>query len=91
MKIEIEVSEDCEGTSYPWWFICDPRQNMRLDLAVAAINIVGPFFSRAEAENELAATSYNYSHRAQVWCGSGYRSRSYKEAINAANKESVIR
>lgn len=88
MKIEIEIDEsDNEGTSYPWWFICDPRQNMRADLAEAAMSIRGPFFSRKEAEDELKATRYNYSKRAQVWCGSGYHSRSYKAAIQAVDKE----
>ena len=90
MKIEIEVSEDNEATSYPWWFICDPRQNMSADLATAAGQITGPFFSREEAEAQLKATHYNYSKRAKVWCASGYHSRRYKEALQAAGGREAL-
>jgi hypothetical protein len=86
LKIELEVSEETEGTAYPWWFICDPCQNMRMDLAVAAMSIRGPFFSREEAEAQLEATRYRFSKRAAVWCASGYDSRSYKAAMNTVWK-----
>ena len=53
MKITIEVSEKNEGTSAPYWLILDPKQNMPCSVGVLGGQIVGPFFSREEAENEL--------------------------------------
>ncbi len=84
MKITLEVSEENEATSFPWWAIVEPRQNMSVDLSRAAGQITGPFFSREEAEDELKATRYNYSKRAAVWCFSGCYSRRYQEAVRLA-------
>lgn len=84
MKIEVDVTGDNEATAYPWWAIVDPAQNMRADLAHAAGQITGPFFSRAEAEGFLKATRYNFGKRAKVWCFSGTYSHQYREAFRAA-------
>lgn len=86
MKIEVDVTGDNEATAYPWWAIVDPAQNMRADLAHAAGQITGPFFSRDEAEGFLKATRYNFSKRAKVWCFSGTYSYQYREAFRAAEK-----
>ena len=83
MKIEIEISEENEGTSYPYWLILDPDQNMSCDIHYLASQIAGPFFSREEAEAELKATRYNYSKRAKVYCHSGCYSRQYREKIRS--------
>lgn len=87
MKITVDVTGDNEATSSPWWAIVDPNQNMRADLAWAAGQITGPFFSRKEAEAQLKATRYNYSKRANVWCFSGCHSGQYDKAYRAAEKE----
>lgn len=86
MKIEIEITGDNEGTDSPWWAIVDPQQNMRKKLSTAAFQITGPYFSRKEAEDFLAATRYNFSKRAGVWCFSGYHSYKYKMACRKANR-----
>lgn len=84
MRITLEVTGDCEGTESPWWAIVDPRQNMRCDLAEAAFQITGPYFSRKEAEDFLELTHYNFSKRAKVWCFSGCHSSQYKWACRKA-------
>ena len=84
MKIEIDVSEDNEGSANPWWAIVDPKQNMSMDVHVAADQITGPFFSRDDAQFFLETTRYNFSHRAKVYCFSGYKSNQYRRAINEA-------
>ena len=86
MKIEIEVSESNEGTSYPWWMIIDP------DAITASVTdtvgeigmgaVTGPYFSREEAERALETHRHNYSQRAVVWCASGYRSEQYRTQID---------
>lgn len=84
MKIEIEVSEEHEGSANPWWAIVDPKQNMSMDIYTAAGQITGPFFSREEAQDFLTSTRYNFSSRAKVFCFSGYNSPQYRKAINEA-------
>ena len=81
-KIEIEVSEENEGTDSPWWVIVDPKQNMKLDPEWTAEMITGPFFSRKEAEDHLRARRYAFSHRAIVYCKSGYHANQYKRKWN---------
>lgn len=85
MKIELEVSEENEGTSYPYWVILDPRQMMQPDVHMLASMITGPFMSRREAENELSyGTPSRYSRRAKVYCHTGYYSDQYRDAIDKA-------
>jgi predicted LPLAT superfamily acyltransferase len=86
MKIELNVSNKNEGTSAPYWLILDPKQNMDCDIHSMAFHITGPFFSREEAENELQATKYNYSHRAKVYCMSGCHSHQYFDVWKLAEQ-----
>jgi len=86
MKITLEITGDNECTDSPWWAIVDPQKNMRRDLATAAFQITGPYFSRKEAEDFLELTHYNFSSRAKVWCFSGYHSYQYKMACRQAEK-----
>jgi len=84
MKIEIEVSEECEATSYPYWLIIDPRQNFKTDndgLHNVASMITGPFFSREEGELVLKAQRYNFGTGACVFCCSGHNSPQYRAAM----------
>lgn len=87
MKITVEVTGDNECTDSPWWAVVDPAQNMRAEVAIAAGQISGPFFSRAEAEDYLKSRHYDYSNRAVVWCFSGYHSTQWKEGMRRAIKE----
>ncbi len=87
MEICINVSGECEGTSFPWWAIVDPRQNMSMDIDVAAGQITGPFFSRKDAQEFLDRTHYNFSKRARVYCFSGYYSDQYKDALRKAGMQ----
>lgn len=84
MKIELEVSEDNEGTSEPWWLIVDPRQSLKVDATYIADMITGPFFSRVSAENHLTNRRYAFGKHAIVWCASGCWSFEYKEAVGKA-------
>jgi len=87
MKIEIEISDKNEGTSYPWWLIIDPKQMLNRDLHTAVIGMIsGPFFSREEAEIYLRANRHHYSVLAIVYCHSGYTSISYRQAIDKSKK-----
>lgn len=70
-QIEKLRKQDPESTSYPYWVIVDPTQNMGKDVDVAAAQITGVFFSRADAEDFLIRTRYNFSPRAAVYCMSG--------------------
>ena len=85
MRIELEVSEDCEGTSYPWWMIVKPEQNLQknsegaCDIAMGMIT--GPYFSRESATLELESRRYHYGANAIVWCASGHRSPEYVKAL----------
>lgn len=82
MRIVLEISELNEGTESPWWFIVRPQSRGFLtDPEAIAHCITGPFFSREEAEHELNSRRYDYGHKAIVWCGSGYRSSQYKNAL----------
>lgn len=81
MKIQLEVTGDCEGTDSPYWLILDPRQNMGADVHMMGGHITGPFFSRKEASDFLTATRYNFGKRACVYCLSGTYSGQYKEAL----------
>ena len=68
LLVEIELSDDVEGTSYPWWMIVDPVQNMSKDPAVAVMNqITGPFFSREEADRVFQSTRYRYGAAWSCW------------------------
>jgi hypothetical protein len=88
MKVEIELSDNNEGTSYPYWLIIDPRQMLQLDVHVVASMITGPFMGRDEANDELlrGVRSNRYSGRARVFCHTGYYSGRYRDAIDAARK-----
>lgn len=87
MKVELEVSEDNEGTSAPWWVIINPKQNLSKSKEAThniASMITGPFFSRQEAEDHLTARSHAFGRNAVVYCMSGYWSWEYSEAIKKA-------
>jgi hypothetical protein len=86
MKIELEISEDHEGTESPYWLILDPHQMLALNVNDLASMITGPFFSRKEAQDHLEARSYNFSEHAKVYCHSGYWSHQYKEACRKGLK-----
>jgi hypothetical protein len=88
MKIEIEVSNENEGTESPYWLILDPDQNMFCDIHQLAAQITGPFFSRESAQQHLTNRRYAFSKRAKVYCHSGYWSNEYK---NALRKKAVVK
>jgi len=88
------INSDNEGTDSPWWMVIDtgpmmdiiegaikneekPRHDYLLS-SIAMSCIVGPFFSREDAEGYLKSRSYDYSKHAKVWCSSGYRSQKYR-------------
>lgn len=88
MKIEIEVSEKNESTSYPWWIIIDPHTIDR-DPFSRSVNgiahcISGLFFSRESAQAYLDSHHYDFSKDARVYCKSGYHSLEYKQAFERA-------
>ena len=85
MKIEIEVSEECECTRSPWWMIIDTRQNFRTDREAShniSAMITGPFFSREEAELVLDRRRYNFGKGAVVFCASGVDTIQYARKVN---------
>lgn len=85
MKIEIDVSDENEGTAEPWWVIVDPKQMMKPDpYAVMMGMVTGPYFSRKEAQEYLANHRYNFTSMAVVYCASGCYSEIYKKAYRAA-------
>lgn len=84
--IETLKNADCESTSFPYWLILDPGQNMDCDSHRLANQITGPFFCRKDAEEFLQRTRYNFSKRAVVYCNSGCYSEKwvklYKDIID---------
>jgi len=86
MKIELEISEQNEGTDAPYWLILDPVQNMRADYHALAGQITGPFFSREEAQRHLDVRRYAFGKKAVVYCFSGYHSHQYKSAFKKASE-----
>ena len=74
MRIELEISDENEGTQSPYWLIIDPKQNLKRGLDgiynIASM-ITGPFFSRREAGIVLRNRSHHYSDKAIVYCHSG--------------------
>jgi len=84
VKIELEISDKNESTSYPWWTIIDPTQMMKPDPHTVVSMISGPFFSREEADRHLEYNRHHYSDRAIIFCHSGYTSISYRDAIDKA-------
>jgi hypothetical protein len=89
-EITLRVSSDCEFTSYPWWMIVDPHQNMRLGnegVHEVASMITGPFFSREEAEMVLQSQRYNFGKDAVVYCASGHNTIAYRNAIRHAEAD----
>jgi len=90
MKIEIEVSDKNEGTAEPWWVIVDPKQMMKPDPYRVMIGMItGPFFSREEADEVLAARRHHYSDRAVVYCASGCYSSQYKRVYREAERSAM--
>ena len=87
MKLTINVSEETECTSEPWWTIIDPKQNMSTQKDAChniASMITGPFFSRESAETHLDLRRHAFGPNAVVFCHSGCWSPEYKEAYGAA-------
>jgi hypothetical protein len=85
VKLEIEVSEENEGTSEPWWMIIDPHQMMSPSASEVAMRMItGPFFSREEAQSVLNSRRHHYSKRAVVWCSSGCYTKQYREKYRTA-------
>jgi hypothetical protein len=87
-KIELEISDDNESTSYPWWVILRPVWATRKRLSSADVSnaVEGPFFSREEAQVELDSRRYYYGKQAVVWCLSGCNSSQYRIAIDGVEK-----
>lgn len=85
-KIEIEVSLENEGTSDPYWFIIDPKQNMSCSAFAAAMQVTGPFFSREEGEAHLRRARHHFGKNAVVWCNSGCDSGQYSEKYREAER-----
>lgn len=86
MKIEIEISEDNEGCSAPWWMIINPTGGFSSFDSIANA-ITGPFFSREAAQKHLDERRYHFGKNAKVYCHSGYWSGQYQEAIKKFRKE----
>ncbi len=86
MKIEIEISEEVEGTAYPYWLILDPRQMFKPDHHILSSMVTGPFFSREEATLYLNHKRHHFSKRATVYRASAHGSFRYRDAIDAAQK-----
>ncbi|HEG43770.1 MAG TPA: hypothetical protein ENH94_06970 [Phycisphaerales bacterium] len=87
MKIELEISEKNEGTNSPWWMIVNPWRSLGFNetaIQNIASMITGPFFSRAEAQQELDKRRSEYGKHAVVFCSSGYNASQYREAIRKA-------
>jgi len=82
MKIYIEVSDDNEGTTAPFWIILDPVRNKGYNIRGLAHQITGLFFSRKEAEEYLKRFSYRYSERATVYCKTGCSGEQYANQFN---------
>lgn len=77
------ASGDNEGTAAPWWAIILPRQIMRKSISQIANCVIGPFFSREDADNHRKSRIYEYGEDSGVWCFSGYYSGKYSDFAEA--------
>ncbi len=75
---ELRRIPPADGVEHPWWAILDPDRPVRGQIEHLAGAITGPYLSREEAVEELAAHGYRYGPRAQVWCLSGHASPSWR-------------
>jgi len=88
MRVQIDVSENKEGTSYPWWVIVDLDKFIGLESTsdvsgtITSQAIAGPFFSRDEAETAMRKHAHNYTGRVIILCLSGYRSEQYRKRLD---------
>ena len=80
MEITVDVSNDTERTHAPYWLIIDPKATSIFQ------RVTGLFFSRDEADHFLKMNAFDYSDKAQVWCFSGNRGRTYREAYEKSQK-----
>lgn len=86
----MKISENNEGTAFPFWIIIDPGQNLRKDnqgLHNIAGMITGVWFSREAAEEYLKNHSYNFGHGARVYCHSGCYSKDWIELTNKLKEQ----
>ena len=84
LRVEFEISRECEATSSPWWLIIDPRQNFEVGnqgLHNIASMITGPFFSRKAAQRHLDAKQHRFSKNARVFCHSGHDTEQYAQKV----------
>ena len=90
MEIKLEISEDVECTSSPWWMIIDPQQNLSKGqqgvISIGMGMITGPFFSREESEYVLESRRYRFGKNAGVFCASGCDTIQYREAYRKAEE-----
>lgn len=84
MKIQLEVSDRCEGTSYPWWIILDPGHMWTGTIDGIASMVTGPFFSRESALAHLCAREHAFTDKARVYCHTGHHSPEYVQAFKEA-------
>ncbi len=80
----VELADyDNEITDAPWWVILDPHGSTigRTPHDIAAL-FDGPFFSREDAEEYLAAKRHRYHKNPCVFCMSGHPSRKYKGLLH---------
>lgn len=86
----MKISEQNEGTSFPFWVIIDPRQNFKTDnqgLHNIASMVTGVWLSREAAQEFLDRTRYNFSEHARVFCHSGCYSQDWIELSKELNKQ----
>jgi hypothetical protein len=81
ITVEIDVSEEHEGTAYPWWAIVDNRRGLSFEN-----KITGPFFSRGAAQEFLDRTRYNFGKDAFVYCFTGVYSDEWTAAVKRAQR-----
>lgn len=86
VEITLQVSEKNEGTSYPYWVLV-PDKN-RISTHDMMMSMVGPFFSREEA-NEERSIKHRYPGKWVIWCLSGCFTRQYRRALDVTGNRNV--
>lgn len=81
------ASGDNEATAAPWWAILCPhklgsRPGYRT-VHLMGSAIIGPFFSREDAEQHRQARIHDYGETSSVYCLSGYHSGDYHDFADA--------
>jgi hypothetical protein len=77
---------DNEATDRPVWWILTPRFGGGSNTAAMLSSVLGPFWSREEAQAWLDAKRYRFSAKAKVYCGSAHHNPELRKLFDLSRR-----